>query len=99
GEHGDIFAFLMKTEGLSFADAVEKLAVEAGVPMPASLNKVVAVSPSKTAPTYLLPLKLPKILKRLTYEYSREKRDDLHAIVSKGKPEVDEAIEVNAGWV
>ncbi len=26
-------------------------------------------------------------------------RDDLHAIVSKGKPQVDEAIEVNAGWV
>ncbi len=34
GEHGDIFTFLIKTEGLSFPEAVEKLAGEAGVPMP-----------------------------------------------------------------
>ncbi len=34
GEHGDIFKFLMKTEGLTFPEAVERLADEAGVPMP-----------------------------------------------------------------
>jgi DNA primase len=34
GEHGDIFKFVMLTEGLSFPEAVEKLAAEAGVPMP-----------------------------------------------------------------
>lgn len=34
GEHGDIFTFLMKTEGLSFPEAVERLAAEAGVPIP-----------------------------------------------------------------
>ena len=34
GEHGDIFTFLMKTEGLSFPEAVERLAQDAGVPMP-----------------------------------------------------------------
>lgn len=34
GEHGDIFTFLIKTEGLSFPEAVERLAEEAGVPMP-----------------------------------------------------------------
>ncbi len=34
GEHGDIFTFLMKTEGLSFPEAVERLAAEAGVQMP-----------------------------------------------------------------
>ncbi|MBS0233627.1 MAG: DNA primase [Proteobacteria bacterium] len=34
GEHGDIFTFLMKTEGLDFPEAVERLAAEAGVPMP-----------------------------------------------------------------
>ena len=34
GEHGDIFTFLMKVEGLSFPEAVERLAEEAGVPMP-----------------------------------------------------------------
>lgn len=34
GEHGDIFTFLMKTEGLQFPEAVERLAMDAGVPMP-----------------------------------------------------------------
>jgi DNA primase len=34
GEHGDIFTFLMKTEGLTFPESVERLAGEAGVPMP-----------------------------------------------------------------
>ena len=36
GEHGDIFTFLMKTQGLSFPEAVEQLANEAGVTMPVS---------------------------------------------------------------
>jgi DNA primase len=35
GKNGDIFTFVMETEGLSFPEAVEKLAAEAGVPMPA----------------------------------------------------------------
>jgi DNA primase len=34
GEHGDIFKFVMKTEGLTFPEAVERLAEEAGVPIP-----------------------------------------------------------------
>ncbi|MEJ2125315.1 MAG: DNA primase [Alphaproteobacteria bacterium] len=36
GEHGDIFTFLMKAEGLSFPEAVERLADEAGVSLPKS---------------------------------------------------------------
>ncbi|MGE0844901.1 MAG: DNA primase [Flavobacteriaceae bacterium] len=35
GKHGDIFSFVMETEGLSFAEAVERLAGEAGLQMPA----------------------------------------------------------------
>lgn len=35
GKHGDIFRFLMETEGVTFPEAVERLAREAGVPMPA----------------------------------------------------------------
>ena len=35
GKHGDIFSFLTETEGLSFPEAVERLAAMAGVPMPA----------------------------------------------------------------
>jgi DNA primase len=34
GKNGDIFTFLMETEGLSFPEAVERLAGEAGVAMP-----------------------------------------------------------------
>ena len=34
-KHGDIFTFLMETEGLSFPEAVERLASEAGVSLPA----------------------------------------------------------------
>ncbi|MGO4705554.1 DNA primase [Microvirga sp. 2MCAF38] len=34
GKHGDIFKFLMETEGLSFPEAVERLAAEAGVALP-----------------------------------------------------------------
>ena len=34
GKHGDVFAFLMETEGLSFPEAVERLAGMAGLAMP-----------------------------------------------------------------
>ena len=34
GKHGDIFGFVMDTEGLSFPEAVERLANEAGLPLP-----------------------------------------------------------------
>ncbi len=34
GEHGDIFKFVMMTEGLTFPEAVERLAEEAGVSLP-----------------------------------------------------------------
>jgi len=34
GKNGDIFKFVMETEGLSFPEAVEKLAFEAGVVLP-----------------------------------------------------------------
>src|SRR4029079_16267393 len=34
GEHGDAVSFVMKTEGLSFPESVEKLAREAGMEVP-----------------------------------------------------------------
>src|SRR5262245_65015375 len=34
GKHGDIFTFVMETEGLSFPEAVERLAGEAGLDLP-----------------------------------------------------------------
>ena len=35
GKHGDLISFLQETERLSFVEAVERLAAEAGLPMPA----------------------------------------------------------------
>src|SRR5262249_2407121 len=34
GKHGDIFGFVMETEGVSFPEAVERLAAMAGLPVP-----------------------------------------------------------------
>ena len=42
---GDIFTFLTEKEGVSFPEAVERLAQEAGLPMPQ-----VSVTPAKTKP-------------------------------------------------
>jgi len=39
GKHGDIFTFVSETEGLSFPEAVERLAGMAGVPMPRPTNE------------------------------------------------------------
>ncbi len=39
GAHGDIFKFVMETEGLSFLEAVERLAEEAGLPLPAPAER------------------------------------------------------------
>jgi DNA primase len=36
GAHGDVIGFVMRTEGLSFPEAVERLAGDAGLPMPVS---------------------------------------------------------------
>src|SRR6478752_157065 len=36
GKHGNIFDFVMETEGVSFPEAVERLASMAGVPLPAA---------------------------------------------------------------
>ena len=36
GKHGDIITFVMETDGLPFAEAVERLAGMAGLPLPAA---------------------------------------------------------------
>jgi DNA primase len=40
GKHGNIFDFLMETEGVSFPEAVERLAAMAGLPLPAATPDV-----------------------------------------------------------
>ncbi len=39
GKHGDIYSFLMESEGLSFPDAVERLAAQAGVALPVATRE------------------------------------------------------------
>ena len=41
GQNGNIFDFVMKTEGLSFPEAVERLAAEAGVHLPKASEEAV----------------------------------------------------------
>src|SRR5215469_17867310 len=48
GKHGDIFDFLMETEGLGFPEAVERLAGMAGLAMP-RLSEVDAAEDKKRA--------------------------------------------------
>src|ERR1700722_10718015 len=48
GKHGDAFAFLMETEGLTFPEAVERLPGMGGVPMP-RLSHADAVQDKKRA--------------------------------------------------
>src|SRR6187399_2578800 len=36
GAHGDVIGFVMRSEGLSFPETVERLAREAGLPLPVS---------------------------------------------------------------
>ncbi|HEY1562260.1 MAG TPA: DNA primase [Caulobacteraceae bacterium] len=43
GKHGDLISFLQETERLSFTEAVERLAAEAGVPLPAPDPRAEAV--------------------------------------------------------
>src|SRR6516225_2019509 len=42
GKHGDIFGFVMETEGVTFPEAVERLASMAGVPMPVATQEAEA---------------------------------------------------------
>ncbi|TDR89134.1 DNA primase [Enterovirga rhinocerotis] len=42
GKDGDIFNFLMETEGLTFPEAVERLAADAGVPLPKATPEAIA---------------------------------------------------------
>lgn len=44
GKSGDVFTWLMETEGLSFPDAVERLAQEAGVALPKPTPEAAAVA-------------------------------------------------------
>lgn len=85
GEHGDAVGFVMKTEGLSFPESVEKLAREVGLPVPratpvereraeraASLQEVV----EQAARWFQKQLRLPVGRQGLDYLRGRGLSDD-----------------------
>ncbi len=48
GKHGDLISYLQETERLSFPEAVERLANEAGIPMPAADPRAVEEDKKRT---------------------------------------------------
>jgi DNA primase len=74
GEHGDIFTFVMKTEGLTFLEAVERLAQEAGVPLPEAGPRDKEAEDSRTRLYALLAASMEFFEKQLTAPQGREAR-------------------------
>ena len=56
GKHGDLISFLQETERLSFREAIERLAGEAGVPLPATDPKAAEVEKRRQGLTDWLEL-------------------------------------------
>ena len=74
GEHGDIFAFVVQTEGLSFPEAVEQLAQEAGVPMPKQAVQDVAAEDERVRLYRLLEASAAFFEKQLAGQAGQETR-------------------------
>jgi DNA primase len=56
GKHGDAFKFVMETEGVSFPEAVERLAAMAGVPLPTPSPELYAQEKKRASLTEVLEL-------------------------------------------
>ena len=56
GKNGNIFDFLMQTEGLSFPEAVERLAQEAGLELPKSTPEIIEREKKRAGLTEILEL-------------------------------------------
>tara|TARA_B110000438_G_scaffold295958_1_gene339867 strand:- start:343 stop:2151 length:1809 start_codon:yes stop_codon:yes gene_type:complete len=85
GEHGDVFTFLMKTQNLSFPEAVERLAEEAGLEVPQSSPEEARRAQRRTTlqdavefATRFYEQKLRSPEGRVAYSYLRDRglRDD-----------------------
>src|SRR3979411_2706901 len=50
GKHGDIFGFIMETEGVAFPEAVERLGQQVGVPKPKCSTEEKARAAKRTTP-------------------------------------------------
>ena len=84
GKHGDLITFLQETERLSFTEAVERLAIEAGVPLPAPDPRAEAEGLARQGlaewPSWLPPGSRPNS----SQPAGRSARD---ALIARGLPE------------
>jgi len=74
GKHGDGFTFLMETEGLSFPEAVERLAALAGLPLPVRTSADEAQQKKRASLTEVLELAAAFFEKQLKGVEGREAR-------------------------
>ncbi len=86
GKHGDLISFLMETERLSFPEAVERLANEAGVPMPAVDPKAIEEDKKRQGLSDWLDLAAKWFEAELRRPSGREARDYL---TRRGLPEAE----------
>ncbi len=86
GKHGDLIGFLQQTERLSFVEAVERLAAEAGVPLPAPDPQAAAEDKKRSGLADWLILAAAWFEAELRRPVGREARDYL---VGRGFPESD----------
>ncbi len=79
GKNGNIFDFLMETEGLSFPEAVERLAQEAGLPLPKISPETEAKEKARASLYEVLELAAAHFSARLLAPEGREARDYLES--------------------
>ncbi|MGB0681259.1 MAG: DNA primase [Magnetovibrionaceae bacterium] len=84
GEHGDVIDFMMKAEGLSFPDAVERLAGEAGLPLPAQDPEAEKKAARRKTLHDVLEAACVSFQRNLSQP---EGRDALHYLVNRGLSE------------
>ena len=77
GKHGDGFTFLMETEGISFPEAVAKLAAMAGLPMPVETAEEREKDKKRATLTEVLEWAAEHFQKQLKGPQGREARDYL----------------------
>ena len=83
GKHGDAFAFLMETEGLTFPEAVERLAGMAGLPMP-RLSPADVVQDKKRASLIEIMAMAARLFEGTSSSRSAPKRAAISPIAASG---------------
>jgi DNA primase len=79
GKNGNIFDFLIETEGLSFPEAVERLAQEAGLPLPKFSPEAEAKEKARASLYQVLELAAAYFSAKLSAHEGREARAYLEA--------------------